>query len=186
MNRTDDQLIHRYLQGDMDAFAALYGRYACRLMAFLQSLGADGATAEELAQAAWLKAIEALPRYRPRGRFRAWLFQVAHRTWLDDVRSARERRRMHTPELASLADCAAQRTNGGPRSPAEMAEEEEQDRRLEAALSALPRDMREVILLRLDGELTFREIARQTGAPLGTVLWRAREARQRLTRLLEE
>ena len=62
----------------------------------------------------------------------------------------------------------------------------EESWRIEAALAALPEDLREIVLLRTDGELTFREIAAALGTPLGTVLWRMRTARRRLRGILAE
>jgi len=88
MRDDNDALIAQYLRGDANAFERLYDRHSPRLLGFLLSLGADRDAAEDLAQRAWLKAIEALDAYRPEGRFRPWLFTLAHHLWIDEKRSA--------------------------------------------------------------------------------------------------
>jgi len=174
----DDALIGAYLEGDVEAFGSLYDRYARRVLRFVLSLGATREQAEESVQATWLKVVENLPKYKARGRFRAWLFQIAHRTWLDLARSAWERRRVPMAAVAENETVMA--------SPETALDAEDRRNGLHAALETLPDAMRQVILLRLDGEMTYREIAVATGSPLGTTLWRAREATRRLKQVLED
>ncbi len=169
-----------YLDGDLEAFGTLYDRYARRLFGFALSLGCTNALAEDVAQTAWLKAIEALPRYKPRGRFQPWLFRIAHRVWLDQVGSAWERRRV------SMDDSALDAAQAGAAPAAEDAViARERHDALHAALDELPEPMRQVILLRLEGDMTYREIAAAMKSPLGTTLWRARQATLRLKDALE-
>ena len=66
MRENADALISRYLSGDAAAFEELYGRYASRLLGFVISLGASREAAEDVAQKAWLRVIEALHAYEPR------------------------------------------------------------------------------------------------------------------------
>ncbi|HUT22936.1 MAG TPA: sigma-70 family RNA polymerase sigma factor [Sumerlaeia bacterium] len=190
MSRSDDSLIARYLEGDAEAFEDLYRRYASRLLGFVLSLGADRDAAEDLAQRTWLRALEALDAYKPRGRFRPWLFQTAYRLWVDEKRSGWERRR--TPvdseeelEQAASSDRAASGAEGRPPAdPREQASACEERELVEAALKRLPEEMSRTVLLRIDGDLAYREIAELMGCPLGTVLWRMSEAQRRLAREL--
>lgn len=177
--RTDDELTQAWLAGDPAAFAVLYDSHAPRLLGFLKALGAGHDSAEDLAQATWLKALDALPRYRARGRLRQWLFTIAHRQWLDHVRSAWHVRRQDGAAPADALDRA-----DPARGPAEAAATSEEQDRLMAAVHALPEVQRRTVLLRIDGELTFREIAEAMGCPLGTVLWRMKDAERRLAKAL--
>jgi len=183
MAPADDALIAEYLKGDLLAFERLYDRYASRLLGFVLSLGGQRDTCEDVAQQAWIKVLDGLPAYRSQGQFRAWLFRIAYRLWLDEVRSAWQSRRVSIekgdeeeftglPIERELADPAA-----GPEEEAKFREDCE---RLYRALEELPDRMRQTILLRIDGELTFRGIAETMQCPLGTVLWRAKEAERRL------
>ena len=61
---------HRYvLKGDLAAFERLYGRYGWRLLGFVMALAASREGAEDIAQSAWMKLSDSLPKYRPRNLF---------------------------------------------------------------------------------------------------------------------
>ena len=68
----------------------------------------------------------------------------------------------------------------GRTSPQERASAAETRQALYDALDALPDLMRQTVLMRIDAEMTFREIATAMGCPLGTALWRMKEAEKRL------
>ena len=186
MSERDDALIVRYLEGETGAFETLYHRYAARLLGFVVSLGAPRDAAEDIAQRTWLKVIDAIEQYKPTGRFRPWLFTVAHRMWIDETRSPWRRRRVameggtdSNPAWAPISALIDPRK--GPRQSAAEREEREQ---VGAALEELPDAMRQTVLLRIDADMTFREIAETMNCPLGTVLWRMNEATRRLTQRL--
>ena len=65
-------------------------------------------------------------------------------------------------------------------SPRESAATVETRDALYQALDALPDSMRQTVLMRIDAEMTFREIGEAMGCPLGTALWRMKEAQKRL------
>jgi RNA polymerase sigma-70 factor (ECF subfamily) len=177
---SDDDLIGQYLAGDGHAFEVLFERWTARLLGFVRSLGAGGDAAEDIVQATWLKALDALPEYAAKGRFQSWLFTIAHRVWLDHLRSPWEKRRNGSGAggiIAAIEDTA--------RDPRQSAVCGEQAALLELALAQLPPEQREVVLLRIDGDLSFREIAGLQSVPLGTALWRMNKARQRLRQILE-
>ena len=179
---TDDDLVRAYLAGDLRAFETLFDRYERRILGFVASLGGRPAQVEDAAQTTWLKVVQELPRYRPSGRFKSWLFRIAQRTWLDSVRSAWERKRVALPESADddFEGVPIEWWITGRASPQERAATVEHRDALYNALDALPDLMRQTVLMRIDGEMTFREIAEAMGCPLGTALWRMKEAQKRL------
>lgn len=182
MCQPDEQLIERYLTGEIEAFERLYARYAPRLLGFLIGLDGDRDAAEEAAQLTWIKVSARIGGCRDRARFRAWLFRTAHRTWLDERRRAARRR--HQPlDLAADAGGDGRWADPAP-DPRRQATQAERRARLRAAIAKLPESIRAAVLLRIDGELTHREIARELGCPLGTALWRVREGTRRLTEML--
>jgi len=187
MRDSDDELISRYLQGNAAAFERLYERYAARLLGFLAATGIGRDAAEDLAQKTWLRAIESLLRYQPQDKFRPWLFKMAHRLWLDEKRSAWERKRLSLEEMETEEGEAAARAgldveNG--RSPFDQAAARQEREWVNRALDELPEEMRRTVLLRVDGALTHREIAEEMNCPLGTVLWRMHEAQRRLSEMI--
>ena len=186
MEPSDDALIVSYLKGDAAAFEQLYHRYSGRLLGFVISMGAPRDAAEDVAQKAWIKALEALGSYRGQGRFRAWLFTLTYRLWLDEVRSAWRTRcfSMDEEQLAAMAPAPTNSTTAIPANPREAAVAREERLLLEQALEELPEAMRRTVLLRIDGELAYREIAEMMDCPLGTVQWRMNEAQKRLSTML--
>lgn len=185
MEPSDCELIGRYLHGDPEAFTALYSRYECHLLRFLLSLGGSWEQAEEAFQLSWIKAIERLADFQGRGSFRSWLFRIAHRTWLDQVRRGWERRRVSIAGVEDWESLPIDRAFlSSSRDPVAVAEDEERRVLLREALESLPDKMRQTVLLRIDGELTYQQIADEMGCPLSTALWRVREAERRLAAIL--
>jgi RNA polymerase sigma-70 factor, ECF subfamily len=182
---SDSELIRAYLAGNNDAFDVLYGRYERPVFSFLLSLGGSWAQAEDVMQQTWIKAIHGLPAYRDQGKFQAWVFQIAHRQWLDLVRSAWERRRV---SLESAEDSVGppldERLVDTRLLPSEAAAHGEERAQLYEALDQMPDRMRQAVLLRVDGDMTYKEIAAAMECPLATALWRVREAEKRLKTLL--
>lgn len=189
MDKSDEELIRAWLErGDHGAFAQLYDRYESPLFRFLLSLGGDWDSAEDALQIAWMKALDNLPHFRG-GSFKSWLFRIGHRVWLDRVRSAWERRRV------SLNGSGEEDNEGLPLDErfadpgADLREtlaSKEERERLRKAIEELPDQMRQTVLLRIDGELSYREIAETMGCPIGSALWRVAEAEKRLKLSLTE
>ena len=159
-----------YLEGDLSAFETIYDRYAGRLLGFVASLGANRDLAEEACQKTWIKVIDHLEQYEAAGRFRPWLFTIAHRQWLDDVRSAWQR---HKVKPVDVGDAGG--ANANLHDPIEHAMVREQRELLTVALGELPAPLRQTVLLRIDGALSFLQIAETMQCPLGTALWRMKE-----------
>ncbi len=183
MNRSDDELIEEYLQGDVESFGQLYDRYERRLFGFVLSLGGARHRAEDVAQKTWLKVLVQLESYQIRGRFRSWLFKIGHRVWLDEVRSAWERRRVSlegNPETdcegLPIDECVVDAAQ----SPMEQAARKERLDIMYSAIEMLPDMMRQALLLRIDADMSHKEISEVMDCPLGTTLWRVREATRRL------
>ncbi len=132
------------------------------------------ADADDLEQQTWLNAVSHGGHGvdEPRG----WLSRLVRNAAANLVRG-RGRRQRH--------EAAAGRSTTAPSS-AELAEREEQRRRLVAAVDALPDDLRTVVLLRYFEGLEPRAIAQRLGVPVDTIYNRTRSAIQRLRALLDE
>ena len=143
-------LVERAQSGDGAAFAALYDVFAPRIYRFFRFRVSTAESAEDLTQRVFLKMIEQLPRYEPRGiPFAAWVFRVARNAWIDEDRTARP-----TVPLGLLTEAAA--TTAGPHEAAVAAIESET---LRTAVETLPADQREVIAARFFAGLSCRETA---------------------------
>lgn len=177
---SESDLIARARKGDMTSANQLLSRYQRPLWGFLLSLLGHQADAEDALQETCLKALRGLSGYRDERKFKSWLFQIAYRESLT-LRRRQKRAPVTTEdadELESLADAEPLATV--------RLESIEARQRLRACVERLPEAEREVVLLRLQRDIPFREIAEITGAPLNTVLGRMRNATLRLRSMMTE
>ncbi len=173
MHFPDYQLTRRILDGDHDAFAALYDRHSPRVFALLRRLTGNPTEAEDLTQETFLAAYHALASWRKDGQFGTWLCGIAFRL------NANQRRREAGCETQTLdEDCDLVAVGSDPLLAFTRREAEQA---IEVAIAALPPVCREVfVLVKVEG-LSYREAAQWLDVPLGTVqsrLWRAVRALQ--------
>jgi RNA polymerase sigma-70 factor (ECF subfamily) len=136
----EDELIARARQGDRDAFADLYQRYLPMIYAYVRARVFDDGDAEDLTEQVFLRAFQALARYRPRGwPYSAFLYRIARNLVIDHVRRARR----NVP-----AEAAEEQPDPAPSADEAFIQREDR-RRLQQALDRLPPDYQEVIRLRL-------------------------------------
>jgi RNA polymerase sigma-70 factor (ECF subfamily) len=170
----DEDLMLAYGAGDAAAFEALYSRHRGPLFRFLLRQLREHALAEELYQDVWQRVISARERYRPEAKFSTWLYQIAHNRLTDHWRA-----QAHRPTAPEDAMDRAER-EPDPQTPERQLSAFEERRRLQLALEELPADQREVVLLRLEQELSLEEIGKITGVGRETVKSRLRYALDKL------
>lgn len=171
---SDESLMLAYAAGQVAAFEQLYARHRGPLHRFLARQLRNDALADELFQDIWQRVIAARASWRPEAAFKTWLFRIAHNRLNDHWRSLRHR----PPAPADAEERTAQVPD--PHTPERTLSEFEQRRRLQLALAELPEDQREVLLLRLEQELTLEEIGEITGVGRETVKSRLRYAMDKL------
>ncbi len=170
----DASLMHAYVAGDAAAFETLYLRHRDKLFRFLVRQLGNRALAEEIFQDVWQRVITARQDWRPDALFTTWLYRIAHNRMTDHWRAAR-----HRPAAPEDADLRTARLVD-PGTPERELSEFEQRRLLQLALEELPEEQREVIVLRLEQELTLEEIGEMTGVGRETVKSRLRYAMDKL------
>jgi RNA polymerase sigma-70 factor (ECF subfamily) len=171
---SDEQLMLSYGAGDAAAFEVLYSRHRGPLFRFMLHQVRDHATAEELYQDVWQRVITARQRYAPEAKFSTWLFQIAHNRLTDHWRALQHR----PPAPADAEERTAREQD--PTTPERQLSAFEERRRLQLALEELPEEQREVVLLRLQKELTLEQIGEITGVGRETVKSRLRYALDKL------
>ncbi|MGM0583553.1 MAG: RNA polymerase sigma factor [Pseudomonadota bacterium] len=161
-----------------DEVTAQIARMAPRLRRFAWALCGDRDEADDLVQAACLKALSRLHQFRPGTRLDGWMFRIVQTTHLDEVR---RRRRAGVPAgeeaLERLSD-HGQATG--------RAEDRMTLARVRGAMSELPAEQRAVLALVAIEGLAYREAAEVLGIPVGTVMSRLARARARLAPLARE
>ena len=170
----DDVLMLAWVAGDGTAFEQLYARHRGPLFRFLLRQLRDQALAEEFFQDVWQRVIAARAGWKPEASFATWLFRIAHNRLNDHWRGLK-----HRPAAPVDGDERAARVPD-PETPEHTLSEFEQRRRLQLAIEALPEEQREVVLLRLEQELSLVDIATITGAGRETVKSRLRYAMDKL------
>lgn len=176
---TDKELVRRVRRGDAAAFDLLYLRYQHKVQALLGRYLARHQDVEDIAQETFIKAYRALPRFRGESAFYTWLYRIAVNTAKNHL--ATRHQRVQTVELdAEDADggelAAALRQEDGPE---DTARADELKEGIDAAIAALPEDLRSALTLREFNGLSYAQIAEVLDCPVGTVrsrIFRAREA----------
>ncbi len=175
--RTDEELLAAYQQGDAEAFEALLRRHRAPLFTFLVRMLGDREKAADLAQETFLRIVKGAQAWEHRARFQTWLFTMARNLCADGARRDRFRRAesldAEGPEgEASMVDSVP----GREIDPGRGAESARLRPVLEKALLSLPPEQREVFVLREQAGLPFREIAELVGVNENTVKSRMRYA----------
>src|SRR5690554_2471595 len=171
---SDEALMHAYAAGDVAAFEQLYARHRERLHRFLLGQLRDPALADEVFQDVWQRVIAARAGWRPDAAFATWLYRIARNRLADHWRARR-----HRPPAPADADERVARVADDD-TPELNLSGFEQRRSLALALEALPDEQREVLLLRLQQELTLEQIGEITGVGRETVKSRLRYAMDKL------
>jgi len=185
--RGDDDLIRAFRTGDGSAMEALFGRYRRAVFGWLLRMSQDEGEAEDLHQEVWLKIIRGIDGYSS-GSFRAWLWRVVRNAAAD-----RARKHVAEPILDAPVEEGGDAAAFVDQVPDDMVvsaltrlEEEERRAAVREAVDGLSRRLKEVVLLRLNGELKFQEIADILGLPIGTVLGRMNLALAKLRQALSQ
>lgn len=152
---------------DPDLLDRLIEQYQHRLLRYLIYLSGNRELAEDLFQETWIRVLERGHQYDGRHEFCTWLYAVARNLTIDYLR------KKNPVSLDGLMDNEDDKV---PFEPAderplawEVMAEHEQAERVAAALVGIPAEYRETVVLRFQEGLALDEIARVTGAKLGTV-----------------
>lgn len=163
----------RYCDGDATAFRELYALLAPRLLSYLLRMARDRALAEDLLQVTFLKVHRARGAYVRGADPTPWVYAIAHRTFLDEVRK-RQRAKVHlSSEGTNMPEQAARIDGKAAAEAPEPDHDSEMVRAAMAALDQLPDNQREaVVLTKLDGK-SIAEAAAITGTTPGAMKVRA-------------
>jgi RNA polymerase sigma-70 factor (ECF subfamily) len=176
--RSDDDLMLLARGGVASAFATLVRRHQARALRVVARRLGRGAPAADVVQSTFLEIYRALPRYQPRGKFPSYFYRVLLR------QCAMVRRSAGVEARAALVMPAAPAETAATQEAAILARERERD--VEAALARLSTKLRDVVVLRYSGELSYDEIADVLDVPLGTVKRRLFDALEKLRDVLED
>lgn len=176
----DGSLIGRCKDRDVEAFSVIVDHYQARIYGFTRRMLRCDEDAEDVSQEVFIRAFENIDQFDGRASFATWLFKIAVNLCID-----RARRKDRRPESVPLepddhADAAPDK-RWDPETRAVALEMEEA---IEAAIGFLSEKLRGVLLLHDIEELSYEQISRIVGIPVGTVKSRLFLARSHLQRAL--
>src|SRR4051812_3886609 len=169
---SDAALISLYQSGSNEAIETIVARYKDRMYTAIYMLVKDQYLAEDIFQESFLKIIRTIKsgRYAEQGKFLPWALRVSHNLWMDHFRRVRQQVSVTLPDGSEIADLLPMaHTNGG-----ERLEERQTHQSVRELIESLPEEQREVVTLRIYGELSFKEIADMTQVSINTALGRMR------------
>ena len=175
----DQVLVDRVRAGDKQAFNMLVAKYQRRLMRLLSRIVHDPAEAEDVVQETFIKAYRALRHFRGDSAFYTWLYRIGINTAKNFLATQGRRTPTSTEADAEHAEVFADGEHlRDINTPESMLASKQIAQTVNAAMDALPMDLRTAIALREIEGLSYEEISDIMACPIGTVrsrIFRARE-----------
>ncbi len=181
---TDRQLVEIYHNGKEEGFEELLKRYKSRVFGKIMMYVKDRAVAEDIFQDTFVRAIHALKEgnYNEEGKFSAWVMRIAHNLCIDYFRGkkkmpmTRERDEYNPFDFISNNDKNSE----------ESVVNSEVLGDVKKLLSQLPQEQKEIVMMRLYYDMSFKEISEQLDISINTALGRMRYALINLRKLIEK
>lgn len=180
----DATLVSNYIKGDERALEILIYRHKQKIYSFIYSKVFDRDVAEDVFQDTFIKVIRTLKRgaYNEEGKFLPWVMRISHNLVIDYFRKNNRMPKFDNTDefniFSVLSDASLNAENSI------IKEQVETDvRRL---VEELPEDQKEVLLMRIYDDLSFKEISNKTGVSINTALGRMRYALINLRKIIEK
>jgi RNA polymerase sigma-70 factor, ECF subfamily len=182
---TDTELMQKTGAGDMEAFGILIERHHLRVLNLAFRLTGDAELARDIAQDCFLKLHRAADRYRPSGRFIAYLGSITRNLALDAFRQQSRHRPADLNHIDYYQQSGIALTGQSPETPERLHERRQREEQLMTALAELPEDQRSAFVLSEIEGLSYSEIAVVCDCPEGTIASRKHNALRKLQKLLQ-
>jgi RNA polymerase sigma-70 factor (ECF subfamily) len=172
----DEQLVSLYTEGNDSAFDALLKRYESKVFSYILYSVKNQELAEDLFQDVFIKMVVRIKnrQYAENGKFSSWMMRIVHNHLIDYYRASNAEKTISNDatevDLFNNADIAINENR-------EQEMIDQQTLKEVKELIALLRDsQREVLMMRVYDELSFKEIAEKTNCSINTALGRMRYA----------
>ncbi len=184
MTWTDEELVARSQNGDLQSFNELISRWERPIYALAYRVIGREEDAKDVCQDAFLRAFRALPGFKGQAKFSSWLYRITLNLCRDWIRKQRRAPVVQLPEDTDLVEAVSER--GPVESIEELVARRELSAVVEEAMALLPEEQRTAIILKEYHGMTFQEIADLQGCPLSTVKTRLYQGLQVLRRHLAQ
>ncbi|OBQ54128.1 sigma-70 family RNA polymerase sigma factor [Tamlana sp. s12] len=181
---TDATLVSSYIKGDEGALEVLILRHKQKIYSFIYSKVFDRDVAEDIFQDTFIKVIRTLKRgaYNEEGKFLPWVMRISHNLVIDHFRKSNRMPKFDNSGEFSIFSVLSDTSLNAEKTI--IKEQVENDvRRL---VDKLPEDQKEVLLLRIYNDMSFKEISDKTGVSINTALGRMRYALINLRKIIDK
>jgi RNA polymerase sigma-70 factor (ECF subfamily) len=179
---SDALLVERTVAGDQKAFELLVIKYERRIQRLIGRMVRDVDLVEDIAQETFIRAYRALGQFRGEAQFYTWLYRIAVNTAKKFLMDLKRNPTVSENSFKTADDDETSRVENeltSPETPEAVYASKEIAEMVNAAMDALPEELRQAITLREIEGLTYEEIADAMSCPIGTVrsrIFRARES----------
>ena len=180
----DALLVKNYIAGDENALSVLINRHQSKIYGFIYSKLSDRDVADDVFQDTFIKVIKTLKSnsYNEEGKFLPWVMRIAHNLIVDHYRKNKKMPMLRETEEFSILNIL---TDSAPTIEGLIISEViEKD--LQKLILELPDDQKEVLMMRIYQDLSFKEISELTGVSINTALGRMRYAVINLRKIIEK
>jgi RNA polymerase sigma-70 factor (ECF subfamily) len=172
----DRLLVWRFKCGSTDAFRRIYEKYESDLLTLAANLLADANAAEDVVQDVFISFVQSVEKFRLRGSLKAYLSTCVANRARDCIRKRKRQRTVAANEAQQLISD----TDG----PVQLVITSEELQQLSQAITELPYEQREALVLHLHGDLKFRQIAKLQNVSIKTAQSRYRYGLDKLRSIL--
>ena len=180
----DALLVKNYIAGDENALAVLINRHQSKLYGFIYSKVGDRDLTDDIFQDTFIKVIKTLKSnsYNEEGKFLPGVMRIAHNLIIDHFRRNKKMPMFRETEEFSIFSIMSDQSLTIENQL--ITEQVEQD--LKRIIQELPADQREVVMMRMYQDLSFKEIAELTGVSINTALGRMRYALLNMRKVIDK
>jgi RNA polymerase sigma-70 factor (ECF subfamily) len=176
--------ISRLKQGDLTGLDRLVDQYQVRAVHAAYLILFDRAMAEDVAQAAFVKAVERIDQFDETRPFAPWFFRIVVNDALK--LASRQKRSVSLEDLDDSTTQLAKWLTDPVLQPEQLLEQKQIRENILNAMESLPVDQRAVIVMRYFLEMSEADMSAKMERPLSTIKWWLRDARKRMQNLLED
>ena len=174
---SDDSLIKSFSEGSSDAFGVLVDRYDSSLHTYIRMAVGDAFVADDILQDTFIKVLDNVSSgaYQAQGKFKSWLFRVAHNLIMDHFRRKKVRNIISLTDNQDDLSFLENLPSDEPTIEERLCLRNEQEM-VREWVKLLPKEQRQVVAMRYIDDKSFKEIAMETGVSINTALGRMRYA----------
>ena len=181
---SDSVLVERYLSGSEISLEVLISRHQSRIFNFINSKVQNRDTAEDIFQDTFIKVIRTLKggQYNEEGKFLPWVMRISHNLVIDFFRKNNRMPKVKNTEEFDIFQFISDSSLNAEHSMVQ----DQIVKDLQKLVQELPEDQKEVLIMRLYRDMSFKEIAKNTNVSINTALGRMRYAIINLRKLIDE